>query len=168
MTSIKKRKAVAATSGEAPAARSIAEDPIKHMADTRLIAAGPGHLLRNHFCGKTVMDGNRTLYRKLAPRDATESMLALLAVSVANASLDCLEQAASATPDCLQFRETSLRLGLKGAAVTTELLKAIDEHRRVRSDKVTVRAVNVEAGGQAIVGTVNSTPAPVSTENDKK
>lgn len=166
MASVKKRKAVAATSSKAPVARSIAEDPIKLMADTRLIVAGPGHVLKQQPFGKRIVDGNRTLYRMLAPRDATESMLALLAVSVNHASLDSLELAASATLDCLPFRETHLRLGLKGAAVTAELLKAIDEHRRGKSDKVTVKAVNVEAGGQAMVGNFNSSPA--STENGKK
>jgi hypothetical protein len=97
------------------------------------------------------------LYFGMAPADATESLLSMLAVSVASASLDCLTQAASTSPDYLEQRDLNLRHGLRGVAVAADLIKVLDARRGHSAPrKVTVGNVNVEAGGQAIVGNVES------------
>ena len=42
--------------------------------------------------------------------------------------------------------------------MAVELVKALDNRRGAKSEKVTVGQVNVEAGGQAIVGNVEAAP----------
>ena len=96
------------------------------------------------------------LYQVLARKDAAEQMLSMLAVSVASASLDCLMKATNAPSNYPEGRDHNLRHGLKGAAVAAELIKALDARRGRTPPTVTVGSVNVEAGGQAIVGNVDS------------
>jgi hypothetical protein len=94
-------------------------------------------------------------------------MLSLLAVSTTNASLDCLAMAARVPPDYLEARELNLRLGLIAAETSAKLIKALDDRDRERPDKVTVGAVNVEAGGQAIVGNVETARHSAPTKDAK-
>ena len=108
------------------------------------------------------------LYERLAPRDAHESILSLLAVSVTNASLDCLALAACVPPDNVPVRELNLRYGLKAATVAADLIKALEDRHREKSDKVSVGTVNVESGGQAIVGNVKSGRDSVPTKDQKE
>ena len=96
------------------------------------------------------------LYRGLAPQDSLDALAATLAVSVSNASLDCLAQAARVDPRHLEHRDLNLKYGLKGATVAAELLRLLESRRGQGSKSVTVGNVKVEAGGQAIVGNVNS------------
>ena len=72
----------------------------------------------------------------------------------------------------------NLRYGIKGAATLADLIKLYDSRRGKGGQTVTVGKVNVEAGGQAIVGNVetgdrrkqttgpDSVPRRTSTEND--
>ena len=106
------------------------------------------------------MEGPLDLYQNIQRQDALNSMLAMLAASIASASLDCLSQAAFLPPGNLKVRDLNLRYGIKAAAVAAELVKALDNRRGAKSEKVTVGQVNVEAGGQAIVGNVEAAPHP--------
>jgi hypothetical protein len=168
MSKVQKRKAGAATPRTAPVTRTSVKVDWEYTAVARLCALGAGNYFERTEFEDRLVEGSFELYRKLAPRDAADKLLALLAVSVTNASLDCLQQAARVPPHNLPLRELNLRLGLKGAEVATNLVKALDERCREKSDKVTVGAVNVEAGGQAIVGNVKSTRHPAPTRNGKK
>jgi hypothetical protein len=115
-----------------------------------------------------LMDGARALYRSLEPRDAFESILARLAVGVTNSTMDCLGQAAMCN-QASPARGLNLRYGMKGAGVAVDLIKALDSHRGRGRQQVTVGNVNVESGGRAIVGNVESgeqrkqptNPAPI-------
>lgn len=127
--------------------------------------SAPGHYLQDPRVKDRMMDGACDLYRELHPKDAVDSILAILAVSVTNASLDCLSQAARVSPEYLQHRGMNLKHGLKGAATAAELIKMLESRRRERPDKVTVANVNVEVGGQAIVGTVEA-PEPTKQPNE--
>ena len=158
--------APAKTSNERPVAESDGVPQYEDLAMANLVVAAPGRFLQNDELNADMAMASFDLYQRLKPRDAQESILCMLTVGVTNASLDCLAQAALLRVDALPMRDLNLRHGLKGAAVAGELIKALDERRRQKPEKVTVGNVNVEAGGQAIVGTVEA-PAPTKGQNNK-
>jgi hypothetical protein len=113
--------------------------------------------MENEQARQVLAEGAVDLYHQLAPADAAGRLLSMLAVSVGSASLECLRQAATTSPDYLERRDINLRHGLKGAAVAAELLKALDARRGNSVPRnVMVRDVNVEAGAQAIIGNVEA------------
>jgi hypothetical protein len=130
--------------------------PRELMAGAAVQLTAPAKYLPEEKRHRMLANAALDLYCDLAPSDATETLLSMLAVSVANASVDCLTQAALARPEWLEGRDLNLRHGLKGAAVAAELIKVLDARRGIGPKKVTVGSVNVEAGGQAIVGNVES------------
>ena len=93
------------------------------------------------------------LYSAIEPRDALESVLARLVVGVGNGVMDCLSRSAR-NGDWLKSRDVNLRHAIKGSLAVTEMVKAIDNHRGRDRQTVTVGQVNVQSGGQAIVGNV--------------
>jgi hypothetical protein len=99
--------------------------------------------------------GSIELYRDFKPVDATESVLARLAVGFTNATMDGLQRAAS--HQNLEARQVELRLSQKSAATLIDVLTLL-EQRRGLGPQVSVGSVNVGSGGQAIVGNVQSAP----------
>ena len=162
MTTNQKLTAPAQGPGREPAVQPSGQ--YERMVAAHLIAAAPGRYLENT---KAVSLAGATyeLYERLAPRDAQGSILSLLAVSVTNACLDCLALAARVPLEHETVRELNLRFGLKAAAVAADLIKALEDRHREKSDRVSVGAVNVEAGGQAIVGNVKSGRNSVSSKD---
>jgi len=108
----------------------------------------------------------RALYTQFDAADAVESILARQIVGLNMMVMDCLQRASSA--DSLIQREIELKYATKGAAVITRLVEAFDAHRGRGKQNVTVGNVNVESGGQAVVGNVSpgaspeQSPAPMS------
>ena len=102
-----------------------------------------------------LMDGAVGLYQSLEPQDPTESIIARLIVASTNATMDSLGRAAQCD-DLSRARDLNLRYGLKAAPVVADLIKLLASYRGQSQGRqtVTVREVNVEAGGQAIVGNV--------------
>jgi hypothetical protein len=141
------------------------EPRYEYLVAAHLISAAPGRFLENTRLEATMGGATYDLYERLGPRDAQDSILSLLTVSVANASLDCLALAARVPPDNLAVRELNLRYGLKAAEVAAQLIRAREDRHREKSDRVSVGAVNVEAGGQAIVGNVKSGRNSVPTKD---
>jgi len=82
--------------------------------------------------------------------------MSLLLVGVTNASLDCMSIAARIPPSEMECRELNLRYGLKGAQVAAELAEALEKVRGKAPSKVSVGRLNVESGGQAVVGNVEA------------
>jgi hypothetical protein len=101
------------------------------------------------------VDGAVQLYLDFKPTDAMESILATLAVGLTNATMDGLDRA---NRDGLnpQVRQTELKLGHKGSAAVVDVLKMLETHRRAGDRKINVENVNVNEGGQAIVGNVRT------------
>lgn len=99
-----------------------------------------------------LMDGAVGLYQSLKPQDPIESIIARLIVASTNATMDCLGRAAQCGES--RARDLDLRYGLKAAPVVADLIKLLESRRGQSRPSVTVGAVNVEAGGQAIVGQV--------------
>jgi hypothetical protein len=131
--------------------------PMHMMAGMQAMMSAPGRWKDGERDKNLLAAGAVDLYRQLAPADAIETVLSMLIVGVSSASADCLAQAASTHPDYLERRDLNLRHGLKGAAVAADLIKALDARRgNPEPRNVTVRDVNVEAGAQAIIGSVEA------------
>jgi hypothetical protein len=105
--------------------------------------------------------GSIELYRDFKPVDATESVLARLAVGFTNATMDGLQRAAS--NQNLEARQVELRLSQKSAATLIDVLTLLEKHRGL-GPQISVGSVNVGCGGQAVVGNVQ----PASKPEDKR
>ena len=116
----------------------------------------PYQYMKNNELSGRSGDGSLELYAGLEPKNALQSILASLIVGVSNATHDCLSLAARIPPQELQHRDVNLRHAFKGAAVVTQLADAFERVRGNRPGNLNVGKVNVESGGQAIVGTVQS------------
>lgn len=103
------------------------------------------------------VDGAVQLYSNFKPVDATESVLALLAVGLTNATIDGLERANRAELNP-QVRHMELKLSHKGSAAVVDVLKMLHTHRGAGDQKISVGNVNIGSGGKAIVGNVQSAP----------
>lgn len=105
--------------------------------------------------------------KEIKPKDGVEGMLAVQMVAMHNAALECFRRAALSdqTPE-------SLDMNLPHAAkLTTAYLRhmeALDKRRGKGRQTVVVKYVNVEPGGQAVVGPVHTgyLPSPSMTNVD--
>lgn len=104
-------------------------------------------------------DGAVAQYLSLNPQDPIESMIGRLIVAGTNASMDCFGRAAQCN-ESPHARDLNLRQGFKGSAVVGDLVRLWQSGRGQGSSKVTVGEVNVAAGGQAIVGNIQTGEPP--------
>ena len=95
------------------------------------------------------------LLESLAPADGPETMLALQMVASHSAALECMRRALHPDQTLATF-EANLKNGEKLMALYLRQLEALNRHRGKGQQKVTVEYVNVEAGAQAIVGSVEA------------
>lgn len=95
------------------------------------------------------------LYESLKPADGAESMLAAQMVGTHTAALECLRRAA-VDGQTFVGRDMALKHAQKLMALYAKQLETLNRHRGKGQQKVTVEYVNVAAGGQAIVGNVNT------------
>ena len=93
------------------------------------------------------------LFESLEPDDGVEAMLAAQMVGTHHAAMECLRRAM--IPDqSFEWCNAALGHAQRLMGLYTRQLVAIDKHRGKGQQKVTVEYVNVESGGQAIVGHV--------------
>src|SRR5262245_5861403 len=106
------------------------------------------------------------LYRGLNPRNTSEAMVATLTVGLFNASMASISEATRQDAP-VQVRDINFRNGVKAAASAVEFL---DKLHQMQGSQTTVRVgnVNVEAGGRAIVGHVQSGRHQVGLEHKNK
>ena len=95
------------------------------------------------------------LYEGLEPQDAAEGMLAVQMVGTHFAALECLRRAAIPNQTFVG-RDMALKHAQKLMALYAKQLETLNKHRGKGQQKVTVEHVNVEPGGQAIVGNVEA------------
>lgn len=108
------------------------------------------------------------MYLGLKPQDSLQGGLAMLYVALQNSVMDCMADANRLPFEAIGARELLLRLGFRGAREVANLAETLEKVRGNPSgSRVNVGKVNVESGGQAIVGNVNaerrskkSEPAP--------
>lgn len=91
------------------------------------------------------------------PRDGIEGMLAVQIVATHNAALECLRRAMQ-SQQSFELRASNLKHAERLMSLYLRQLEAMDRRRGQGQQNVTVKQVNVEAGGQAVVGVVNANP----------
>ena len=100
----------------------------------------------------------------IAPQDEIESMIAAQLIAAHNATMECYRRAMIGE-QTLEGRRDNLSQANKLSRTYAVLLDALNRHRGMGGQqKVTVEHVHVHAGGQAVVGTVE-TPASVNSRN---
>ena len=102
----------------------------------------------------------------IGPRDELEGMLAAQMVAAHSAAMECYRRAMIAE-QTFEGRKESLSQANKLSRTYTMLLEALNRHRGKGQQKVTVEHVHVHAGGQAIVGAVE-TGGGVASENQRQ
>ena len=99
-----------------------------------------------------MMKGALDLYTGMHPKGSIDSILATLIINISNLCNSSLAKAATLPP---ALGHPHLLAALEGAKVVSDLIKTYHAQHQ-KAEKVTVGQVNVEAGGQAIVGTVET------------
>ena len=92
--------------------------------------------------------------REIAPKDTFEGMLAAQMLGTHNLAMACLGRAASGEHADTIAR--NVELATKLTRTFTAQMEALNRHRGKGQQKVTVEHVTVNAGGQAIVGSVQA------------
>jgi hypothetical protein len=114
---------------------------------------------------QALTDATVSLLKSIKAKDAIDHMGSSLLIAMNLAGLDCLARAA-ACGDNSAARDLNLRSGIKIGSVVSDLMKGLDARHGQGRYEVNVRSVNVEPGGQAIVGNVEHSdkPAPASSD----
>jgi uncharacterized protein YjaG (DUF416 family) len=92
---------------------------------------------------------------QIAPQDGVEGMLAVQMIATHQAAVECLRRA-MISEQTFEGRNSSLKHGEKFMRLYLEQVKALNKHRGKGDQKMTVEHVNIEPGGQAIVGQVST------------
>jgi hypothetical protein len=106
------------------------------------------------------------LFESIKPEDGVEAMLATQMVGTHSAAMECLRRAMIPTQP-FEGRNASLAHAQRLMSLYTTQLAALDKHRGKGQQKVTVEHVHVAAGGQAIVGNVDTGGAVNSSRRQK-
>ena len=107
------------------------------------------------------------LLQQIKPQNELEGMLVTQIIAVHEATVECLQEARLPlqTP---AGRDTNLKHAFKFMGLFTKQLEALDRLRGKGQQKMTVERVNVESGGQAIVGQVGARPDWPENETNEK
>jgi len=115
-----------------------------------------------HPSGSTEINGALAAVTGIGARDETEGMLATQMVATHVAAIRALRRLRSSNNAAQQ--DSKGNLAVKLLRTYTMQLEALQRYRGKGQQKVTVEHVHVNAGGQAIVGTVDSSAAKKSKE----
>ncbi len=91
----------------------------------------------------------------IGPKDELEGMMAAQLVAAHNAAMECYRRAMIGE-QTFEGRRENLAQANKLSRTYAALLEALNRHRGKGQQKVTVEHVHVHAGGQAIVGAVET------------
>ncbi len=107
-----------------------------------------------------------SLLKRIEPQNELEGLLAAQIIGVHEAATECLQQSRLVrTP---AERDMNLKLAIKFMGLFIKQLEALDRLRGKGQQKMTVERVNVESGGQAIVGHVHASPSWAKRDTDVK
>ncbi len=107
-----------------------------------------------------------SLLKRIEPQNELEGLLAAQIIGVHEAATECLQQSRLVrTP---AERDMNLKLAIKFMGLFIKQLEALDRLRGKGQQKMTVERVNVESGGQAIVGNVQANPSLPTRDTDLK
>lgn len=105
------------------------------------------------------------LFESFEPSDGIEGMLAVHMVGTHNAIVECLRRA-MLPEQSVEAQKMYWSQGERMMGLYTRHLDALNRHRGKGQANISVGQVNVESGGQAIVGSVDAgqrSPVPVET-----
>jgi len=91
----------------------------------------------------------------LGPKDELEGMMAAQLIAAHNAAMECYRRAMIGE-QTFEGRRENLNQANKLSRTWATLLDALNKHRGKGQQKVTVEHVHVHAGGQAMVGTIET------------
>ena len=124
------------------------------LALAEILAASATPLKLTEEAAEILVDSAEALYHDFQARDSVNSTLAKLMCGISSSSMDALSRARRC--QSLEQREMELKSATRGALAIAELTKVYDARRASSKHTVNVSQVNVEAGGQAVVGNVTS------------
>ncbi len=93
--------------------------------------------------------------RGIKPRDEVEGMLATQMVATHAAAMECLRRS-MIQEQKFEGRDNNLRHAAKLLSIFAKQLETLNRNRGKGQQKITIEHVNVEAGGQAMVGHIES------------
>ena len=96
-----------------------------------------------------------SMLQGIGPRDEIEGMLAIQMVATHNAAMDCIRRG-MIEGQSLEGRDKDLKHAEKFLSIYARQVETLNKNREKGQNKVTVEQVNVESGGQAIVGIVET------------
>jgi len=99
------------------------------------------------------------MLKGIEPRGTLEGMLAAQMIATHSAAMDCLRRAI-VEEQPFAVRAENLNQAMKLMSMYTRQVEVLDKRRGKGQQKVTVEHVHVEAGGQAIVGHVETGRGP--------
>jgi hypothetical protein len=91
----------------------------------------------------------------ISPKDELEGMMAAQLIAAHNAAMECYRRAMIGE-QTLEGRSENLSQANKLSRTYSTLLEVLNRHRGKGQQKVTVEHVHVHAGGQAVVGTIET------------
>ncbi len=103
----------------------------------------------------------------IGPKDELEGMMGAQLIAAHNAAMECYRRAMIGE-QTFQGRSENLSQANKLSRTFTLLLDALNRHRGKGQQKVTVEHVHVHAGGQAIVGAVETPGGGDSTKAEEQ
>jgi hypothetical protein len=149
----------------------VAKDPSQEAGKLKMIGGSASDDWNNVLANQTIQtlwmkqSDEETLNRQFAataaaligihPKDETEGMIAAQLLGAHNAAMECYRRA-MLSEQTFEGRRENLNQASKLSRTYTTLLEALNHHRGKGQQKVTVEHVHVHAGGQAVVGTVET------------
>lgn len=94
-------------------------------------------------------------------------MLAIQMVATHNAAMECLRRA-MIPAQSFEGRDQNLKHATKLLSIYSRQIEVLDKHRGKGQQKMIVEYVNVEAGGQAVVGHVEAGRADGAIRKGRK
>lgn len=108
-----------------------------------------------------------TILEGINPRDEIEGMLATQMVATHNAAMECLRRA-MIPAQSFPGRDQNLKYAAKLLSIYSRQIETLNKHRGKGQQKVTVEYVNVESGGQAVVGHIETGGGAAKRNRRKK
>lgn len=96
-----------------------------------------------------------SMLQGIRPTDEVEGMLATQMVATHNAAMECLRRA-MIEGQTFEGRDQALKHAAKLLSIYSRQIEVLNKHRGKGQQKITVKYVNVQAGGQAVVGNIET------------
>jgi hypothetical protein len=106
-----------------------------------------------------------SMLQGIKPTDEIEGMLAAQMVSTHNVTMDCLRRA-MIQGQTFEGRDQNMKHATKLLSIYSRQIEVLNKHRGKGQQKVTVEYVNVESGGQAVVGHIEAGLTAESPRNN--